>query len=204
MENINSFAMAKKDLYLDKEERFGFLLSRMYALGTWIKPMRDIYRFVIGDVAEASPRSVLDVGTGPGVIPIELSKRIKAASYGVDPSKHMIAIAKGRARSAGAVSFALGSSRYVPFNRKFDMIISVLSFHHWQKKEESLRYLSGLLNTNGQIRVYEVEKSRSVKLAGVRSHLLDASEAVRVARAAGLKVDGIRRRNGFICLSIRK
>ena len=192
-----------KGFYLKGEERFGPILSILYSALTGIGPMRQLYAFIIEDLRDSGRASILDVGTGPGIVPIGLSKLPGVEIYAVDPSESMIRIAKSRKGNARNVHFALGSSRSIPFNRKFNIIISSLSFHHWADKERSLMYLKGLLNKGGEIRIYERQRGRGLVLPGLSSHLLDMGQAAEAAAASGLKVTSVKKRNGFICLTMK-
>lgn len=192
-----------KELYLKHEERFGAVLSPLYSAFSNIKPMKEFYSFIIDDLRESRFKSMLDVGTGPGIIPITLSKLKGARICAIDPSKSMIAIAERKAGNAEKINFALGSSRHIPFKTKFDMIISTLSFHHWEKKRESLQYLKKFLTKGGQIRIYELQRKRKFMLPGLGSHMLDVNEAILVANSSRLRVTRIKKRNGFICLTMK-
>jgi ubiquinone/menaquinone biosynthesis C-methylase UbiE len=192
-----------KELYIEHEERFGAVLAPLYSAFSNVKPMRKFYSFVIDDLRKSRFRSMLDVGTGPGMIPIALSKLKNARMYAVDPSESMIAIAKRKAGSSEKINFALGSSRHIPFKTKFDMIISTLSFHHWERKRESLQYLKKFLTEGGQIRIYELQRKRKPMLPWLGSHTLDANEAILVANSSGLRVTRIKKRDGFICLTMK-
>ncbi len=192
-----------KGLYIKHEERFGTVLSHLYSAFSNIKNMREFYGFIIDDLRETRFRSILDVGTGPGVVPIALSELKSAKIYAIDPSKSMIAIAKRKAGNSKKIDFALGSSRHIPFKAEFDLIVSSLSFHHWEKKRESLQYLKKFLTKRGQIRIYELQRKRKFMLPGLGSHTLDPSEAIVVAKSSGLRVTRIKRRDGFICLTMK-
>ena len=191
-----------KELYLKHEERFGTVLSNLYAAFTRIGLMKKFYGFIIDDLKESKFRSILDVGTGPGTIPIELSRFKPVRIYAVDPSKSMIAIAERRAGKATRITFALGSSRYLPFKTKFDLIISSLSFHHWEKKKESLQYLKTFLTKGGQIRLYERQRGEKPMLFGLDSHLLDMDKAISVVNSSGLKIVKVKKEGKFVCLAL--
>ena len=168
--------------------------------------MGKLYKFVGDDVKGIGWKSVLDVGTGPGDIPILLSKSFKSRGiYAVDPSGPMINISKRRSKGLG-IHFALGSSRSVPFKRKFDLIISTLSFHHWGERERSLRYLAGFLSKNGQIRIYEFERRelRGISRYFASAHSAAKEEMVSIARVSGLKIAGILQKDGYIRISMKR
>lgn len=191
------------DYYLEDEERFGFITSFLYSLCIRLPPIKRFYLFVADDLGKKRFGSMLDIGTGPGYVPIMLATTGKIGSiYAVDPSKAMVRIA--RARSKGLdIRFVEGSSRYVPFRTKFDLIISTLSFHHWKEKENSLSYLKKFLKKNGEIRIYEFEKSRR----GLRryfppAHAVSRKEMLDMAVRARLRVKSINRRGGFIKVAL--
>ncbi len=166
--------------YLEGEERFGRVSSRLYAFFSGLPEMRSFYAYVINDLEASGAKRILDIGSGTGSIMLGLeAKRPGLALYAVEPSREMLGIA--RRRSHGLVHFAQGSSRHVPFRGRFDMIFSTLSFHHWKRQRESLGYLAGLLADSGEIRIYEVDKGR----AGFFLRLAAGSHSV--------SADGIRR-----------
>ncbi len=118
----------------------------------------------------------------------------------------MIRIAKFKSRNIKNIHFALGSSRHVPFKRKFDMICTVLSFHHWQKKSESLKYLSAFLEKGGEIRIYEYEarKIRGIHRFALPSHAIDKQELYKTARESGLVVYKIHQESALVRISLKK
>lgn len=189
-----------KKYYLDGEEQFGPLSSFFYSLCAQSSPMTRLYAFIIDDIGKNELGSILDVGTGPGRVPIMLAKNGCAKRiYAIDPSPNMIKIAKSKSKDLGIV-FAEGSSRNIPFKNKFDLIISSLSFHHWQDKEGSLDYLKKFLNRNGEIRIYEHEKE---KLSGIRryfgsAHSFSNNDISKIVGRTRLKLKNVRRKDGLI------
>jgi ubiquinone/menaquinone biosynthesis C-methylase UbiE len=180
------------DYCLDGEERFGLISSFAYSLGVKLKSGQEFYSFVVDDIKKSGFREILDVGTGPGDVPILLAKSGKfKLVYAVDPSGDMLRIAKAHSKRL-KIKFGYGSSRHIPFNKKFDLIISTISFHHWKMKTESLKYLSGFLKKGGEIRIYEFEKR---ELKGIwryfmSSHAVSREEMREVAKESGLKLKG--------------
>ncbi len=59
--------------YLDGEEKFGFFTSFLYAMAIKIPVFQNLYDFVERDMLKSKAKVILDVGTGPGDIPIALS-----------------------------------------------------------------------------------------------------------------------------------
>jgi len=174
---------------MEGEERFGPVTSWLYAnlCNLFHGPL--MYDFVVNDIMKSRAHSILDVGTGPGEVPVELASRSgKFKIYAIDPSKYMLRMARKRAYGMG-IRFAQGYSQHVPFDTKFDMIISSISFHHWAHKKESLRYLSGFLSKKGEIRIYEFKKVRHLIVQ--EHHSMTRDELADAAKGTGLRLKGI-------------
>ncbi len=170
---------------LEGGERFGRILSWFYSVFAGRTSNFGMYQFVVDDVLTSDAKSLLDVGTGPGRVPMMLaSKRPGLKIYAVDPSPYMLKHARRKAAGSG-ISFANGYSNYIPFHRKFDLIISSLSFHHWAHKKESMRYLSGFLVKGGEIRIYEFRRAGPLRFHG--PHSMDIDEIRRAAEGSGLR-----------------
>ena len=188
-----------EDLYEKGEEKFGYFTSKMYQIvAKRMGSMQRFYAFIAEDVNRADPKIVLDVGTGPGLLLKRIAK-INRKIYAVDPSSYMVSLSKKNNAGAKNLHIRYGSSRKIPFNQKYDLIISTLSLHHWKGKESSMSYLSTLLRRGGEIRVYEFEKSaKRSRFRVSSSHGLSLSEARLVAKKANLRIKGIKKRDGFL------
>ncbi len=196
-----------KNYYLPGEEKFGPILSRLYSFSVKIPITKDFYAFVIEDIKRYNATSILDVGTGPGEIPIRLSKNNKLKVYAIDPSPSMIKIAsKKAAAKKSSVSFKIGSSRNIPFKRNFDIIMSSISFHHWKKKKDALLYMSEFLTNGGVINIYEYElghMSSPFKFIG-GSHGIEVSDIYGLIKGTNLKVKSLKRNKSWVRVSISK
>jgi ubiquinone/menaquinone biosynthesis C-methylase UbiE len=193
------------DYYLEGEERFGPVLSFLYLVAVKFVHINGIYDFVVNDIMEAGVRTVLDVGTGPGDVPIRLAKEGGVNAFGIDPSKDMIGIAVWRSRKMDRVRFATGSSRHVPFKMKFDIICTSISYHHWERKAESLDYLSGFLGKGGEIRIYEFNSRKLRGVArGAKAHALRMDELRKTAGKTRLRISGVREKGQFIRVSLKR
>ena len=198
------------DHYSAGDERFGYMSSHMYSLMTKVPMANKLYDFALSDMHGFKGRGsvALDVGAGTGIMPILLRKQnVFKEVYAVEPSIHMLHLLNknvSRERVKGVIA-ALGSSTYVPFRRKFRVIYSTLSFHHWARKVESLRYLSHFLDREGELRIYEVARGDRKHMVSflASSHSLDIKSIYPQARASGLKVSHMRMENGFVAVSLR-
>ncbi|MEM0200908.1 MAG: class I SAM-dependent methyltransferase [Candidatus Micrarchaeaceae archaeon] len=182
---------SNKKFYLKGEEKFGYFLSIAYFLLTKTNNYKNFSSIISRDVLSYKPKVVLDIGTGPGVIPITISNysKNKVIVFGLDPSKQMISIAKRKSRDIKNIQFRLGSSREIPFNKKFDVILSSLSLHHWKEKENSINYIKNFLKKNGKILIYEYNKdSKGLGRKFVRSHALSKQELIKLAKECKMKI----------------
>jgi ubiquinone/menaquinone biosynthesis C-methylase UbiE len=132
--------------------------------------MRRVYRRLAQDVAaHAEPGvAVLDVGTGPGVLLDELAKhRPDLTVTGVDPSADMIAAARRKlARFGDRATAVTGDAADLPFpDGSFDLIVSSLSLHHWDRPADAGRELARVLRPGGRICIYDVPAAPFDELA---------------------------------------
>lgn len=153
---------AEPEFYLPGEERFGYFSSRFYGLFSRSSPMRKFHRFVVENISERNPSSALDVGFGTGEVLRQLCRRDEIPElFGVEPSTQMIEIAQRKLRdciTSGKAELKKGNSREIPFDRKFDLIFSSLSFHHWKEQEKSIESVLSHLNPGGSFIVFEFGK----------------------------------------------
>ncbi len=187
---------------LKGEEQFGRITSWLYStLASGYN--NELYGMAVCDILRSRARQILDVGTGPAGLPIALAKAgvngRQISLYAIDPSKDMLNIARRRAKGLG-IRFAQGYSLHVPFNKKFDIIVSSLSFHHWAHKGESLKYLSRFLAPRGEIRIYEYKKhSHGILGLLAGSHSMSPEEMRNAAKGTGLGTKRIIEHNGILC-----
>ncbi len=195
---------ATEKFYLKGEERFGPLLSRLY--GAFTPFGMDYYRFVARDLLDSRARSFLDVGTGNGIVPSLMANKTNSKIYCVDPSRDMVAIARKKNSAFGNVFVSRGSSRYVPFRKKFGIIFSSLSYHHWALKAESLMYLSGFLIGSGELRIYEynIEKASVFSRALAGKHMSSVDRVKRDIEGTGLRISARKFHSEYMRISIRK
>ena len=81
---------------------------------------------------------VLDMGTGPGYVAIEVAKLLRARAcqvVGMDLSQPMLELASENAARAGlngVMTWREGDVKAMPFDEgEFDLIVSNDSLHHW-------------------------------------------------------------------------
>lgn len=126
--------------------------------------MRRFYQRVADDVAAAGladDARVLDVGTGPGRVPLTIARALETVRVdGLDISAEMVAYARRAAEEAGLgerVHFTEGDVADLPYeDASFDLIISTMSQHHWADAKGGLRELRRVLRPGGRIWIYDL------------------------------------------------
>ena len=118
---------------------------------------RVMYRRLADDIAAEAPQgaAVLDVGTGPGVLLVELARRRPDLRLtGVDLSADMIAAA---ARNLGdRADVRAADVTDLPFeDGSFDLVVSSLSLHHWESPADAVPELARVLRPGGRVLIYD-------------------------------------------------
>lgn len=125
--------------------------------------LHGLYARVAADVAAAGLADgtrVLDVGTGPGRVPLAVAAALPALRVeGLDLSAEMIARAERNATDAGLndrVGFTVGDVADLPYpDASFDLIVSTMSQHHWPDTAAALGELRRVLRPGGQVWIYD-------------------------------------------------
>lgn len=124
------------------------------------RPLRGVYRRFADDIAIAAPEggAVLDVGTGPGMLLVELGRqRPDLHLTGVDLSADMVAAAERNLGEFGTRAVAhVGDVTDLPFpGGSFDLIVSSMSLHHWDDPESAVPELARVLRPGGRLYIYD-------------------------------------------------
>jgi ubiquinone/menaquinone biosynthesis C-methylase UbiE len=123
-------------------------------------PLRWVYRSLARDLAPAVPRggTVLDVGTGPGILLAELAHRHPDLEViGVDISADMVAAARATlAPFGGRATVHIGDAARLPLaDGSVDLVVSSLSAHHWADPAAAVPELARVLRPGGQAYIYD-------------------------------------------------
>ena len=78
--------------------------------------------------------TILDLGSGPGHLSIEIAKRSPGLQvYGIDLSRQMVKIARRHARGVNNARFVFGNAARLPFkDNSIDLVVSTGASHHWK------------------------------------------------------------------------
>lgn len=136
--------------------------------------LRRMYRRIAQDVAAAAAPGarVLDVGTGPGILLVELARlRPDLVLTGVDLSSDMVEKAQRHlARYGDRVSVRTADVVSLPFpDGSFDLVVSSLSMHHWDHPEAAAPELARVLRPGGRIQIYDMRFAPFAALDGIRT-----------------------------------
>lgn len=157
--------------------------SRNYdRMARWVLPRA--YRRLAADLAVlASDRaSVLDVGTGPGVLLRELARRrLDLRLTGLDLSADMIAAATRNLAPIGERATAtVGDVTALPFpNDSFDLVTTSFSLHHWDDVDAAGPELARVLRPGGRVVVYDFPFAPFDKLAEAAQLIATPRSTVR-------------------------
>lgn len=136
-------------------EKFGAVKTFFYRL--WAEPSIDpMHRRIAADVA-VDDGKLLDLGCGGG----KLAHLIAAARPGIrvvglDSSEPMIQTARNRWTRPN-LEFRVGTLEASGRSSEFDLVLAVLSFHHWEQPEETLAAVHRALVPGGRLWIYEMD-----------------------------------------------
>lgn len=122
--------------------------------------IRRLYRRIADDLVTVLPdgAAVLDVGTGPGVLLVELAQRRSDLRLtGVDLSADMVSAAERNLTKFGdRASARVGDVTELPFpDDSFDVVVTSLSSHHWDHPAEAVPELARVLRPAGRFVDYD-------------------------------------------------
>src|SRR5690242_4370002 len=140
-------------------------------------------------MALAHGESVLDIGSGPGLLACEMAAEVGAAGSvdGVDPSESMLVLARDRRPPKGAaeIRFVAGDACALPFREEtFDAAVATQVYEYVQDIPAALGEVFRVLRPGGRLLVLDTdwasivwhsrdtERMRRV-LAAWEEHLVD-------------------------------
>jgi ubiquinone/menaquinone biosynthesis C-methylase UbiE len=108
---------------------------------------------------------LLDVGTGPGRLLVEISKKNPGLDlFGLDISEAMLALARKNIRSIKKVLLKAGNITRTDFaDDFFDCIVSTGSFYNWDKPVEALNEIYRILKSGSIAYIFDTHKDYDQK-----------------------------------------
>jgi len=110
---------------------------------------------------------VLDVGTGPGFVAIEVARLLRGTGcevVGMDLSSAMLALAAEKAEKRGLngmLTWRHGDAKAMPFdNGAFDLIVCNDSLHHWEDPLPAFDEIARVLKPDGNFVVHDLKRLR--------------------------------------------
>ena len=147
-------------------ERIPGVLASSYEKAT--RMVIDSYYSQVAEeiAAHLSGGILLDIGTGPGYLPIEIANRSSAVRIiGVDLSRKLIQMARSNAQEAGLsdrLEFQLGNAGRLEFeDSAFDMVISTGMLHSLKDPVRVLQEIYRVLKAGGQAWIFDPAKVSS-------------------------------------------
>jgi demethylmenaquinone methyltransferase/2-methoxy-6-polyprenyl-1,4-benzoquinol methylase len=131
--------------------------------------------------------SVLDVGTGTGLLAREVAQLVGSAGrvVGIDPSFQMLTTGRGRC-AAGLVQ---GVGELLPFaNGQFDFVTMGYALRHVGDLDQTFAEYARVLKPRGRLLVLEITKPSSV-LAGIMARLYFGTVVPCLARIVTRSAD---------------
>ena len=134
--------------------------TRAYAVLA-AKQLKPLYDAIAAKIASTGHfNKILDLGSGLGYLPIELSKiSPDSCIYGVDESSNLVRLANAATlgtRANKCVEFSSGGYDNLPFpGRYFDLAVSVNVLHHWKNPVAVLDEVFHTLLPEGQFWIYD-------------------------------------------------
>jgi len=107
--------------------------------------------------------SALDIGCGPGQIPLKLAQRLPGLEIlGVDCSRAMLGEAQGNAQRAGLVArvrFQFGDGKRLDFpDASFDLVLCNSVLHHFSDPVSALREIARVAKPAGAILLRDLRR----------------------------------------------
>ena len=122
------------------------------------------YKKVAAEIVSAFKEGlILDLGTGPGYLPIEIVKSAANVKIvGVDLSRKLIKMARENSQKAGfadRLEFLVGNSAKLRFDDAcFDMVLSTGMLHSLKEPVSVFREIYRVLKEGGQAWIYDPAK----------------------------------------------
>jgi len=137
--------------------------NRQMGRGMVLREYRAMAAQVVGMGIPAGG-TIVDVGTGPGFIALELAERLRGSArvIGLDLSAAMLAVAAENAAARGLedrVVWQEGDAARMPFrDGELDFVVSSGSLHHWADPAGVFDEFARVLKPNGHCLIQDLKR----------------------------------------------
>lgn len=117
-------------------------------------------RKILHSLALARGERVLDVGSGPGHLALDMANAVGSSGkvYGVDNSENMIAVSRARCASQPAIEFHLADATRLPFtDNHFDAAVSSQTFEYLTDVAAPLGEIWRVLRPGGRVLIHDTD-----------------------------------------------
>ncbi len=128
---------------------------------------------------------ILDIGTGPGAIPLSLIKLYPESHFiGMDISPGMIQAARGYASKTDLpLMLSIGDGECLPFGSgKIDGVISLFAMHHMDHPERLLQEIDRVLKPGGPLLIIDFRRDMPGWLFKIVNTLWQAAFLISAGR----------------------
>lgn len=136
----------------------------LYAWMARTSLLRRVYRRCAAELAASLPAGarVLDVGTGPGQLPVDLTRqRPDLDLWGLDFAAAMIR--RARQRHPRTLKWLVADAHSLPFRSgAFDLSVATFSFHIWPRPIVGVQEMLRVLKPGGRAWIYELRREAAV------------------------------------------
>ena len=127
---------------------------------------REVNEALGRSISTLSPKRVLDVGTGYGASVEELSRRFSGTAriWSIDASAEVLRSAREMLKDERieGVFLKKGKAERIPFpTRHFDLVVSLLSLHHFSDPRKALREMARVTTSAGNLVVADWKPTKS-------------------------------------------
>lgn len=125
--------------------------AKLFDNSEYSKFSKQIYPYVLKELANIQYSNILDVGCGTGNLLLKvIEKNKKTNIYGIDMSPDMLDIAKIKMKYTNATLIEADAENLPFADDFFDVVICIESFHNYSNKEKALLEIKRVLKNNGR------------------------------------------------------
>jgi ubiquinone/menaquinone biosynthesis C-methylase UbiE len=138
---------------------------------------------LVSESGAGAPTAVLDIGCGTGRLLVKAAALWPGARLlGVDPAKRMVEVARERVPTA-TIEVAGAEALPVP-DASVDLVLTCVSFHHWNDRVHGLREAARVLPPGGRLCLADItvpvwvsrllRGTKAASSSGLRSFITEA------------------------------